>query len=118
MSFQIEPRTYYETSSNTDYSSNYNKIFEINGPKPNSQTVNNEAISKLDIYFGSGSSSKTNYRNDNIFQNNIFVNSINHCGLSSRSFLFYRLDETQSMVNFNILQLILFHHQIPAIVFF
>lgn len=53
--------------TNTDYSSNYDEIFEIDSPEPNSQTANNRAIGKLNIYFGNKSSDKTDYENDKVF---------------------------------------------------
>ena len=61
--------------SNTNYSSKYNEIFEINGPELDNQIL---AIDNLDIYLSSESSSKTDHgdTNDKLFQDDALVNSV------------------------------------------
>lgn len=100
----MEPRTQYEALSDTDYGSDYDEIFETNGPEPDGQTANDGAIGKLDIHSVSESSGETDYGDDEIFQDDVFVNGIDRRGPGSGSSLSHRLDETQSMVDFDMLR--------------
>ncbi len=78
-SFQRETGAQHKTLSDTDYSSNYDEIFENHNPELDGQTP---AIDELDIHSSSGSSSETNYgdRNDEFFQDDGLVNGISCCG--------------------------------------
>ena len=90
--------------SNTDYSSNYDEIFENNGPELDGQTLD---IDELDIHSSSESSSKTDYGdgNDKFFQDNALVNGIGRRGPVNGNSSVYQSDEISSMADFNMLQL-------------
>lgn len=54
----METNTKYEALSDTNYGSDYNKIFENNGPELNGQIL---PINKLNTQLNSKSSNETDY---------------------------------------------------------
>lgn len=99
----METGIQHKALSDTDYGSNYNEIFENNGPELDRQMPD---INKLDIHFSSKSSSETNYgeENNKFFQDNALINGISRCSPVNKNFLTYQLDETWSIADFNMLQ--------------
>lgn len=87
--------------SNTNYGSNYNKIFQNNGLKLDKLIP---AINKLDIY--SNNDSQTDFKdvNNMFFQNDTVFNDIGHYGFGNASFFSHQSNKTSNIADFNILQ--------------
>ncbi|WP_375449247.1 hypothetical protein [uncultured Nostoc sp.] len=90
--FEMETGTEHKAYSDTDYGSNYNKIFENNSPELDGQT---SPIDELDTQLDSKSSSKTDYRDgiDEFFQDDGFFSGTSY----------HQLNDTSSMVDFDML---------------
>ncbi len=99
----METRVQRKALSDTDYSSNYNEIFNNHSPELDGQML---AIDELDIHSNSGSSSKTDYRdgNNKFFQDDSFVNGIGRRGQDNGNSLTNQWNDTSSMANFDMLQ--------------
>ena len=92
----------YRALTDTNYGSNYNKIFENNGLELDKQI---SAINKLDIYSSNKLSSKIDYKNGNnkFFQDSSFINNISRCSQDNRNFLCYQSNNIGSMADYDIL---------------
>ena len=102
-SFQMETGAQHKALSDIDYSSNYDEIFENNGPELDGQTPN---IDELDIHSSSESFSETDYGNGNnkFFQDNALVNGIGCRGPVNRNSSAYQSDKSSSMADFDMLR--------------
>lgn len=89
--------------SDSDYSSNNNKIFKNNDLKLNMQM---SVINQFIIYLNSESSNETDNKNENnkLFLNNTLINCINCHSQSNGNSLIYELNNILSTAKFNILQ--------------
>ena len=99
----------YEVLSDTNYGSDYDEVFEKNGPEFNGQTPalkgHIPAIEVVEIHSSSESSSETDHGSkvDELFQDDTFFNSIGRRSHGGRNFLSHQSNDTSSMVDFDML---------------
>ncbi len=91
--FEMETGADCEALSDTDYSSDYDEIFENDGPELDGQTP---PINELDTQLDSESSSETDYGDgiDKLFQDDGLLNSTSS----------HQSNDTSSMVDFDMLR--------------
>lgn len=99
-----------EVLSDTNYGSDYNELFEKNGPEFNGQTPalkrHTPAIEVVEIHSSSESSSETDYGSevDEFFQDDTLLNSIGRRSHGGRNSSSYQSNNTLRLVDFDILR--------------
>ena len=99
-----------EVLNDTNYGSDYNEVFEKIGSKFNGQTSalkgHIPAIELVEIHSSSESSSETDYESevDKLLEDDTLLNSIGRRSHDSRNSSSHQLNDTSSMVDFDMLR--------------